>query len=196
MRVWHLGPSYIDDRRLLAVNTELHTLLSCIRSGSTAWAGVVSKYCKSVHYLKACHDSAARELELRAWNRGVEEPVHPSPFIISDLSPDLISTDLVISNEDLRKDVVDIRAKWNREGYFYGMGRISLHELEIQLGIPPGITSGQAEKKKEEIRQLVKTHAWWFREYRLRNPKSRMQDRIDAFFNEQEKIREARQSVK
>jgi hypothetical protein len=68
-----------------------------------------------------------------------------------------------------------------REGYYYGVGRWDLRTLERQYGLPEGIDPVEAVEIQGQVRALVRENKRWFDQYRTFNPKSRMQDRIQAF---------------
>lgn len=188
MRVWHIHPGYLDDRRLMASNTELHMLRSCVVNGSNGWLGIVRPLAKSLHYVKIKHDQCAEEIVLRGGLRG-KEVKHVSSFSIAELPADMYSVDFVPSDEDMIKDITQLRNKWERERYYHGLGRLDLCVLEYQYALPLGTKLYECQKIAEDTRKLVKDNGWWFKEFRLRNPKSRMQDRVDAFLKERDNIR-------
>lgn len=193
MRVWHIHPGYLDSQRLRAVNNELHGIFSCITTTSNAWSALQREYGKSLHYLKKCHDEAMSESILRSSMKDGTTRDHPSKFEIDHLNPVLYSVEYNPSRDQICKDIIDLRAKWDRERYYHGVGRLSLQVLEIQYRISnPGPGLDAAEILREETRTLVKENSWWFKEFRVRNPSSRMQDRVDAFFEEQKRISESK----
>jgi len=195
MRVWHIDPVFLDDRRLRAVNSELHTILSCILRSSKSWSGLVQEFCKSVHYLKKLHDMCVEEMRIRYGIRCGINKTHESSFDIPS-DPFYTSVEYEPTDQQLIKDIQDLRLKWEREQYYFGVGREDLSCLERVHGLAIGLSNKEAADKNIATKAMVADHRWWFNEYRLRNPNSRMQDRIDAFNREQDQFRNSPNRVK
>lgn len=185
MRVWHISPAYLDQKRLVAAHREIHMLLTCVLRGQRWGPTEILKH--SLQYAKHIHDITVMELFRRAKGRAAvleieesEVPVHPTPFEIP-VDPDLVKTLFEPSRDHFIQDIQDLRNKWDRELYYYGTGRLDLRDLEKEYGLKNGVSPSDAEKLKSAIHCEVKNHREWFNEYRSSYPKSRMQDRIQAF---------------
>lgn len=75
----------------------------------------------------------------------------------------------------LTTDVQQLRAKWEREGYYFGVGRKDLRHAEQQLGLPLGTCIERAAEIREETRELFHQHREHFR-----TAKGTFGDRLEA----------------
>lgn len=176
MRVWHISPALLDSKRLVAQHREIHMFITCVRRGRE-W-GPTRELKHSCQYASYIHDVIVKEMDFRK-NR--TNSTHPTTFEYLDLGQQFISKPFEPTIEHLKTDVIHLRQKWELEGYFYGVGREELAEQEKVLGLETGIRIEEAIHRKERTRALIKENKSWFEAYRLKNPKSRMQDRFQAF---------------
>lgn len=200
MRLWYISPAYLDNQRLLAAHQENHALLTCLKKGTT-WGNVTKKHTSDVRYPQRVHDLTVTEMFIR---KGLlNTPTlnrHPSDVLleatdllrkhyedprtaydITNMSPQHSQEHFNPTLEDLRQDCQDLRQKWNNEESYFGHGRICLTILEKELGLPLGISLEEISELQKRTRDLVsRQYKDWFREYRNQNPKSRMQDRLQA----------------
>jgi hypothetical protein len=126
------------------------------------------------------HDNVVEEVNLRS---GRKEP-HPTPYDFSDLDQTYSSESWSPSKDDLIADVTQLREKWEREGYYHGTGRECLTVIEKELGIPPGKSKIEGDAQREETRRLFKENKSWLKDFRQKKPKSRIQDRLAVFKEE------------
>jgi hypothetical protein len=181
MRVWYIDKGYLDGQRLLAAHNELHALLTCVRRGRR-WGNFTEQY-------KYCMNEAVNEhtriLEEMASRQNKSSAAfissHRSLFLLEGLPEDCNSRSLELTHQMYVTDVQQLREKWRLEGYYFGVGRLDLRQLEESFGLPTGPSPEEALIKKASTRDLIKTHKIWFSEYQKKYPKSRLQDRLQAF---------------
>lgn len=148
MRLWHLPYVYLDSQRLASQHYEAHGLLTvCLKGGR--WGAIADQFRQSCDYIVACHDRAATELATR---KGASE-AHPSPM--PEVPPDHRTVTYRPSREEKLTDVVQLRQKWEAEGYFFGMGRLDLRHAERQLGLEPGREWEACLRAKDRTRTFV-----------------------------------------
>jgi hypothetical protein len=180
MRLWYLAPVFIDDKRLLAINNELHALHTLITKRQAdevgGWGYWRNRFYTSLHYVKFCHDNAMSELLYRRTG-SFDISSHKSIFDAGSY-PHLTTTDYHPTDKDIRDDIISLRSKWENEGYYFGVGRLCLTHAERQYDITPGLPSAEAVKVKVRTRALVKQNPSWF----PRTKNSRMVDRLSAFY--------------
>lgn len=58
----------------------------------------------------------------------------------------------------LRTDTVQLRNKWEREGYYFGTGRVDLGLLEQHQDLPRPRSLTETERMRQETRRILKTH--------------------------------------
>lgn len=173
MRVWHLAPAYLDDQRLRAAHREIHKIAEIILAGARSRWYHVNFFRDKTNYL--CYVHSRLEYELTRRNQGHEITPFPlDPWHMNEWEP---------SAADLRKDVIDLRAKWEREEYYFGIGRVNLAQAERSwCNLPVGPSHEWVAHKRELTKELRRQHAGWFRSYLVTHPKNkRVQDQMAAF---------------
>jgi hypothetical protein len=104
------------------------------------------------------------------------------PYSVSDLPPECFIETFQPSRELLVKDYTDLVTKWTLEGVYFGIGRISISSLASYLEIKDPPIDVDLLRTHRETRDIVNNQfKTWFREYRSKHPRSRMQDRLQAF---------------
>jgi hypothetical protein len=177
MRVWFIDPGFLDDKRLNAAHHEIHMMRTCILKGRR-WGIYTELFKASLHTASEYHDQIVEE----KIHRSGSSTEHKTPFTYQDQPGEFWTTQFSPKQSLIRQDVRDLRQKWEREGYFFGCGRLDLGPLETQLLIDPGIGPAEGFLRRLRTRDLVgKTEKEWFQTYRKRRPKSRLQDRLTAF---------------
>jgi hypothetical protein len=201
MRLWYISPAYLDNQRLRAAHQENHALLTCVRKGRQ-WGLVTERHKMDMAYPKMVHDVTVLEMYIRQGKIACAENQLPesllksseewlkqhyqnskTAYLINSLGPQCFQTQFIPIRELLIQDCKDLRQKWTLEHYYFGCGRIPLTHLESSLGLPLGttLTPSQLANLQIESRTWVKENKDWFNQYREKHPKSRMQDRIQAF---------------
>jgi len=177
MRVWFIDPGYLDDKRLNAAHHEIHMMRTCILKGRR-WGIYTELFKESLQTAATYHDQLVEEKRKRKNPTGE----HLTPFTWQDQEAAFWRREFIPKQSLIRQDVQDLRQKWEREGYFFGCGRLDLGLLEAQLLIDPGIGPAEGFLRRLRTRDLVgKTEKEWFQTYRKKKPKSRLQDRLTAF---------------
>lgn len=184
MRIWHIDPAYLDTRRLSAAHNEIHTCRSCIKK-QKRWGTMVDPFFHAVPYLVDCHKRIVEEMAIRDPLREAVDlttilNTHPSPLEGSE-SEEERSENFVPTEDQLIKDVQDLRDKWEAEHYFYGVGRLDLRDWEREYHLVEGPGFIECMERKRLIREITKRYKLWFSAYRKVFPKTRLQDRIQAF---------------
>jgi hypothetical protein len=157
MRIWLIPYSYLDQQRLLSQHNEIHGLSTVILKGGK-WGSISDQFKESVHFMREIHERCVREMAIRAERQG-KASSHTSPFIeIDKIPPHHKTKDYKPTREELETDVKQLRAKWEREGYFFGIGRVDLRRAEKQLGLPEGRDPEDCYRQKARTRLIVKEH--------------------------------------
>jgi hypothetical protein len=157
LRLWHLPYSYLDQQRLLSQHLEVHGLATCIARGRN-WGTITAQFKGRAGYLNRVHNKCVLELAIRKGS-DPEDYIrdHTTPFDMERFELD--QRRLYEPNmEDLRTDVEQLRAKWEREGYFFGTGRKDLRHAERQASLPEGRPKEECLELKAQTRKLVLDH--------------------------------------
>lgn len=174
MRLWHIDPAYLDNKRLAAQNNECHGLLTCILKGQR-WGQITEQFKHSIQYIKYVHDNVARELFIR-YSKDEPEMEHQSPMeFSSNISMSFMSEHFSPSKDDYKNDILQLRGKWAREGYYYGTGRYDLRQLEVLYGLRPGPVEVEWKLQQEM------TRAFWSLHRKQAPKKGTLGDRLDFF---------------
>jgi hypothetical protein len=177
MRVWFIDPGFLDDKRLNAGHHEIHMMRTCILKGRR-WGIYTELFKESLQTAATFHDRLVEEKRKRK-NPTSE---HATPFTWQDQAASFWQREYTPTRELIVQDVRDLRQKWENEGYFFGTGRMDLAILERELGMIPGPGFMEGLLLKQQTRKLIGvTHKDWFKQYRAKKPKSRLQDRLLAF---------------
>jgi hypothetical protein len=157
MRIWHLPYSYLDGQRLLSQHTEVHGLGTCIAKGRQ-WGSITAQFADKTAYLTLTHEKCVAELAVRS-GRDQDEylATHPSPFDTTRFDPGSYHS-YRPTREDLTTDVLQLRDKWEKERYYFGMGRKDLRVAEGRLGLPPGRSPEDCLRLKTQCRETVRRH--------------------------------------
>ena len=183
MRIWHIHPAYLDDKRLGAYNYELHTIRSVIVRKVNGWNTIIDPFRHSLGYLKERHDICADEMEYRAVRKGNKLKKHKSLFSIDGLHKNYFKNGFFPSKKHMIQDVKDLRQKWENERYYFGCGYFDLKELETLYDINDfSLPIDEYKAIIEETKEIVKANKIWFDNYKRKYPKSRVADRIKEFF--------------
>ena len=62
------------------------------------------------------------------------------------------------SRDDIRKDIIDLRSKWEKEGYYFGVGRTDLRVAEAAYDVAPGRPVEECLAIRESTRALIREH--------------------------------------
>lgn len=171
MRVWYLDYAYLDTQRLRSQHYEAHGLIACVLKGKR-WGTITAQFEKSAQALLHCHAKCVQELEQRGTSS-----VHQTPVGLTKEQKKLHATqDFVVTTKMLVEDVLQLRQKWEREGYYFGTGRAELSQLEEALGINPGIRKEEAECRRVATVALVKENHDFFKSH-----KGRLGDKLELF---------------
>lgn len=157
MRVWFIPYGYLDSQRLVSQHNEVHGLTTVILKGDK-WGSISDEFKHSVHFLETIHQRCVDELAVRARlaGREVANP-HPSPYVTE--YPGIHRTKAYKpTRAQLETDVKQLRAKWEAEGYFFGMGRLNLRQAEAQLGLPEARSWDSAQRVRIQTKAFVKDH--------------------------------------
>ncbi len=163
MRIWFIPYCYLDSQRLQSQHLEVHSLLTVILKGKK-WGRISDEFKHSCQNLLECHEKCVIEMEVRAAMKG-RQSTHLTPIKTKDEIP-LIHTSrpYKYSREQLINDVQQLRAKWEAEGYYFGVGRVDLRYVEKQLELPLGrewldivATRGLTRAFVRENREVMKT---------------------------------------
>lgn len=158
MRVWHIPYCYLDDKRLLAQHNEVHGLLTCILEGKQ-WGSITAEFKHSCQYLEEVHDRVVKELRIREVRRYPDRPERPHASPLRTDIPGLLKkSPYEPGRERLVRDVSQLRAKWEAEGYDFGVGRVDLRYAEEQLGLKQGRTWDSIVPLQAATRAFVKAH--------------------------------------
>lgn len=180
MRVWFINPGYLDQKRLVAAHREIHMLKTCVSRGREWGPTRFLKF--SMPFCKAIHDITIDEMATRKTDKG-EIANYENDFLLDGFQEIHRSIDFQPTEEQTITDIKQLREKWELEEYYYGVGRLDLADLEKIYGIEGKTSFLEAKEIQAKTRELVKMNRTWFEEFRKRKPKSRMQDRIQAFRN-------------
>lgn len=158
MRIWYIPYGYLDSQRLTSQHYESTGMIT-ICLGDKKWGVIADKFRRSVHYIVASHDKAAVEMGIR---RGETSDIllnHSTPvFIPEGTDPIYTSEPFRPTKEDLTIDIIQLRNKWEREGYYFGTGRCDLAFLEQRVGLKSFRTPEEALDLKAQTRELLKKH--------------------------------------
>lgn len=198
MRIWYLGPQFLDPPRYLASHHENHIFLSMRKKGKR-WGHWMDLHGNHLNYTKIVHDRFVLERGIRTeeipplegdlaqylyqYREYINQ--HNSPYIIDDMPESTWTEPWAPTTADIQNDIKDLLQKWENELYYYGSGRVSL--LFSGNPPPPGKyfkTDEEILRWKEATREMVRRNSVWFENYRSTAPKSRMQDRISSFLRE------------
>ena len=150
MRVWFLPYVYLDRIRLQSQHYECHGLMTCLRDGRR-WGSITDTFANKHHLVADAHDMAVKEMQERGSPANHKTPI-PREYTKAQCSAGLGNQlpGLVIL------DTIDLRDKWDKEGYYHGTGREDLRDLEKQLGMDPGIDPEEALEVRASTREFVK----------------------------------------
>lgn len=179
MRLWHLPPSYLDRQRLQSQHYECEGLLT-ICASNRQWGSIAEQFRRSCHYIVKIHDGCAIEMGIR---KGLTKDIlksHITPITADKLDPFFRSVDYKPSRAEYETDVIQLRNKWEREGYFFGYGRNDLRILERRLGLPEGRDYDDAQEQSLRTRQIVKDHKDFLSS--IKGDK-RLGDKLDELFS-------------
>jgi len=184
MRIWFIPPAYLDNKRLNAAHHEIHTCLSCIRSG-TRWGSMTDPFVHSIHYLKKNHDDLVQEIVTRQGDTQFFDlttllDTHPSPFE-GPRNDEEQSVEFIPTTAQIKKDIHDLRNKWEAEWYYYGWGSTLLEDLECAYDIPMGRGSLDAQNRRDTIKRTIKNFSLWFKAFQKVWPKTTLSERVQAF---------------
>jgi hypothetical protein len=168
MRLWHLPYSYLDGQRLLSQHLEVHGLATCIATGRR-WGRITDQFRDHAAYLALVHLRCVVELGYRAIEAGRTHDLgnyigaHPTPLDLSTIPLERLQPYRPSRDEHV-KDVEQLRAKWEREGYYFGTGPRDLRQAEVKYGLPPGRPQEQCDQLREQTRARVKANRARLRE--------------------------------
>lgn len=160
MRTWFLPYGFLDGQRLRGQHNECHGLMTCVMQG-TPWGSITRDLKGHEYFLAVVHQWILDESRLR----GPVAEVHPSPVKASFLEafPREGYNPYPITNELLINDIKQLREKWEREQYYFGMGRLDLRLLEKHHDLPIGRSPASAARCQLAIRVYVKEHSKYLR---------------------------------
>ena len=138
MRIWHINPAYLDDKRLVAAHREIHMFLTCVKRGRE-W-GPTRQFKHSLQYAKLIHDVTIAEMSSRRVKKGQTAKEYLSDFNIDNFDEIYSSKPFSPNFLDIQKDIKDLREKWESEEYYYGTGRLDLRYAEAKFNLPRGST--------------------------------------------------------
>lgn len=176
MRIWRIPTPYLDDQRLVAALHEICACYTCVRLGRQ-WGNTTRDFKHSMQVARLHFDDIRAELQVR---RGPKWTTSAT-FDLDLLPPDSIGGPNPSTDEHRRQDVIDLRRKWRRENYYFGVGRLDLRWLEARYNLPQGESVEQAAQHQANIRKVFKENRLWFNSYRELHPKSTLGERIDAY---------------
>lgn len=165
-------------QRLVAQHREIHMFLTCVRRGRE-W-GPTRWLKHSCQYTDLVHDEIMKEIHKRQGTT-YRKKEHTTPYNYLELPKEFYTVIFEPTIEMLRTDVTQLREKWEREGYFHGVGRTCLTLAEKAFDLSPGRPKDECLQIKDKTRKLIRENKDWFESYRKDKPASRMQDRVDAF---------------
>lgn len=179
MRLWHIPVGYLDRQRLQSQHFEAHGLLTCCLEGRQ-WGTISVQFEKSCHYICLIHDRCAIEMGIR---KGMTEGIlrnHETPIWIPERTdPERTSVNYRPTFEEYRTDIIHLRNKWEREGYFFGVGRIDLAFLEERVGLSVLRPLSECLEMQAKTKELRKEHAEFLKS--IKGDK-RLGDRLDELF--------------
>ncbi len=178
MRVWFIDPAYLDNQRLVAAHQEIEACRTCLIKG-IHWGNATRFFEDKFLTLQREHNIIVDEMCIR---NGKDSSLHIK-FTIPRESYSQSLVEFTVKQKS--RDVIHLREKWEREMYYFGIGRYSLRHLERNLKLKIGRPDEECRQLQQDSRKLVKDNQLWFKEYRINNPKSRMQDRMAAFKEQQ-----------
>lgn len=127
VRIWHVPPAYLDEKRLLGEHLEIHVIINAInkvyegKKGGYTNHPETKKYVKKVKFLLKRHNAQIREMKKRGWKAG---KIHETPLNIS-LIPKSAMKDYRPTKAMIKKDILDLKKRWKREGKRGGRKKIS-----------------------------------------------------------------------
>lgn len=179
MRLWHIPVGYLDRQRLQSQHYEAHGLLTCCLEGRR-WGAISAQFEKSCHYITLIHDRCAIEMGIR---KGMTESIlrsHSSPIEIPEgTDPEKTSIDYRPTLEEYKTDIIHLRNKWEREGYFFGIGRIDLSFLEKRVDLPVLRPVEECLELQKKTKMLRKEHQDFLKS--IKGDK-RLGDKLDELF--------------
>jgi len=155
LRVWFIPYGYLDGQRLVSQHNEVHGLTTVILNGKR-WGSISDQFATSVDYLESIHQRCVDELALRAELSG--RPVSPHPSSFKPYPPSFATTPFRLTKAMQRTDVEHLRAKWEAEGYFFGVGRLDLRVAESRLDMPLGRLVEDAALVRARTKAFVKAN--------------------------------------
>jgi len=158
MRLWHIDPAYLDSKRVGAQNNECHGLLTCILKGQQ-WGAISEQFKTCIGYIKIVHDNIATEMGIRKGLSPTDALLqHPSQMWLEGIPPRFLMRQYCVSVAEFVTDVQQLRAKWDREGYYYGVGRKDLRELERRYNLPEGPSVEECARTQAYTRLFWETY--------------------------------------
>lgn len=177
MRVWYLDYGFLDPRRLASQHYEAHGLITVCLNPEKRWGAISEEFRKSVPALIEAHNKAAAEMCLR---KGTPLSEHKTwPISIQDIPDENKSIVLKITHEMVAQDVLSLRSKFEREGYFNGMGRLDLSEVEKEFNLPLGLDAEQAAEKRKATKAIILENKEFFTAKKMK--KHVLGKRMDLF---------------
>lgn len=182
MRIWRIDCGYLDSQRLRASYTELLACASCICKSRT-WGNSTGDFQYCVNALVPVHDSICAEMGRRT---GRHADFVTRKLDLSRFGPGHFQRDGKDQFTDVhkKKDIIDLRNKWEYECYYYGVGRLDLRVKEDKLGVTVGRSYDQAMELQVWIRRQIRNNQEWFEAWKKKDKKTKLGDRIQAFIKE------------
>jgi len=194
MRIWLINPAFLDDKRLGAAHHEIHAFLTCVRTGRT-WGNTTRDLKSHLEYTQRVHDQIVWELTQRKNLREGKEGEtlqdnyfagrhsvsdHATPYNIEGITVPQDPEPFQPNRDLIRKDITDLREKWEAEGYYYGIGRLSLRVLETRFDLPVGKAQLEAGLEQTKTRLILKIHKTKLTAWKARQkPRPRIRDCVD-----------------
>lgn len=156
MRLWHIPVGYLDRQRLQSQHYECHGLFTVCVQGKK-WGAISAQFEKAVDYIELVHDRCAIEMGIR---KSETHPLldHNTPIDWALATDEHISQSFKPSREDFTTDVIQLRAKWEREAYLFGIGRMDLRFLEQRLDLPIGRDTASCWAMKDATVSMKKQY--------------------------------------
>ncbi len=118
VRVWLVGPEYLDDQRLLGEHLEIHLIIGAIakrhkgKKGGWVSHPETTRYENRVKALLKRHKKLVEEMKKRGWNAG---KIHKTPLPTKGI-PKSAFKDFKPTKQMILKDISDLKKRWKKEG--------------------------------------------------------------------------------